>query len=162
MTPDPLLDLVFERTVDVSPDLVWMAWTHADHLKRWFAPLPWKVTACEIDLRPGGLFHTVMESPEGQQVPTHGCYLEVVPNHRLTWTTALEAGFRPTARNVGLGFPFTATLSFDTAGRGTRYTATLIHQNAADRAKHEAMGFADGWGKALTQLVAHVKTIPVL
>ena len=31
---DPKLDLVLERTVDVSPELVWMAWTEPEHLKK--------------------------------------------------------------------------------------------------------------------------------
>ena len=31
--PDPRLDLVFERIIDVSPELVWKAWTSPEHLK---------------------------------------------------------------------------------------------------------------------------------
>ena len=65
--PDPQLDLVFERIVDVSPELVWAAWTTPEHLKHWFTSAPWKTIDCEIDLYPGGLFHTVMCSPEGQE-----------------------------------------------------------------------------------------------
>lgn len=38
-------------------------------------------------------------------------------------------------------------------GKGTRYTAIAMHQDPAGRAKHEEMGFAEGWGKALDQLV---------
>jgi uncharacterized protein YndB with AHSA1/START domain len=63
--PDPQLDLIFERIVDVAPALVWAAWTTPEHLKHWFTPAPWKTIDCEIDLRPGGLFRTVMCSPEG-------------------------------------------------------------------------------------------------
>jgi uncharacterized protein YndB with AHSA1/START domain len=33
----------------------------------------------------------------------------------------------------------------------------VIHGNEEDRKKHEAMGFHEGWGKALDQLVAMVK-----
>ena len=36
--PDPKLDLVFERTVDVPRELVWKAWTMPQHLKKWFTP----------------------------------------------------------------------------------------------------------------------------
>jgi uncharacterized protein YndB with AHSA1/START domain len=66
---DTGLDLVLERVVDVPPDLVWKAWTMPEHVKRWFTPAPWKTVACEIDLRPGGAFRTVMQSPEGKIVP---------------------------------------------------------------------------------------------
>jgi uncharacterized protein YndB with AHSA1/START domain len=95
-TPNPTLDLILERVVPVSPDRVWRAWTDPEQLKQWFCPRPWRTTHCQIDLRPGGLFRTVMQSPEGQDMePNTGCYLEVVPNERLVWTGALEPGFRP-------------------------------------------------------------------
>jgi len=76
--PDPKLDLVLERVIDVPPDLVWTAWTKPEHVKKWFVPAPWTITHCEIDLRPGGIFSTTMRSPEGQEFPNLGCYIEVV------------------------------------------------------------------------------------
>ena len=81
--PDPKLDLVLERVVDVPRELVWECWTKAVHIPHWFVPRPWAVAECEIDLRPGGIFRTVFRSPEGQEFPNVGCYLEVTPNERL-------------------------------------------------------------------------------
>ncbi len=56
--PNPELDLMLERVVDVSPELMWATWTTPELLKPWFCPLPWKTVECEIDLRPGGIFRT--------------------------------------------------------------------------------------------------------
>lgn len=64
--PDPSRDLVLERVIDVPPDVVWKAWTTPEHVIEWFAPAPWTKVDCEIDLRPGGIFRTVMRSPGGQ------------------------------------------------------------------------------------------------
>ena len=154
LKPAPRLDLVLERVVDVPRELVWAAWTRPEHLRKWFTPAPWTVADCEIDLRPGGIFRTVMRSPEGKEFPNIGCYLEVVPNERLVWTDALLPGYRP-AEN-----PFmTAIITLESQGKGTRYTAVAIHRDDAGRKKHEEMGFYQGWGKALDQLVAHVKTM---
>ena len=61
--PNAKLDLSFTRVVNVPRTLVWRAWTEPDLLKPWFCPLPWKTIACEIDLRPGGVFRTTMQSP---------------------------------------------------------------------------------------------------
>jgi len=158
---DPKLDLVLERTVDVSPELVWMAWTQPEHLKKWFTPAPWTTVDCEIDLRPGGVFRTVMRSPEGEDFPGQGCYLEIVPHRKLVWTDALEAGYRPARDDPRASFRLTATLLLEPHGSGTKYTAIAMHQDQASREKHEAMGFQAGWGKALDQLVAHVKTTRV-
>lgn len=155
------LDLSFERVVDVPKELVWRAWTEPKHLMPWFCPLPWKTIECEIDLRPGGMFRTVMQSPEGKQFPGTGCYLEVIKNERLVWTSALLPGFRPVA-NSSIGttdFLFTATIELATQGSGTRYTATVIHADEEGCKKHAAMGFHEGWGKALDQLVAYSSKI---
>ena len=116
--PDPRLDLVLERVVDVTPELVWAAWTRPEHVRKWFTPAPWTVTDCEIDLRPGGIFRTVMRSPEGKELPNVGCFLEIVPNRRLVWTDALLPGYRPSGKPF-----FTAVISLEPQGNGTRYTA---------------------------------------
>ncbi len=159
---DPKLDLTFERIVDVSPELVWAAWTEPEHLKHWFTPVPWKTVDCEIDLRPGGIFRTVMRSPEGKDFPGVGCYLEVVKNEKLIWSNALAPGFRPakmpTPEAAACGeFMFTAVISLEARGKGTRYTALVMHSDEAGRKSHEEMGFHDGWGTALDQLVAYMK-----
>jgi len=151
---DPQRDLVLERVIDVPRELVWAAWTKPEHLSQWFTPRPWTVAECEIDLRPGGMFKTVMRSPEGGLFPNIGCYLEVVPNERLVWTDALLPGYRPAEK------PFiTAILTLQSEGSGTRYTATALHRDAAERQRHEEMGFYGGCSTALDQLVAHVKAM---
>lgn len=154
LIPDPRLDLVLERVVDVPPSRVWAAWTKPEHVRKWFTPAPWTVADCEIDLRPGGIFRTIMRSPEGKEHPNVGCYLEIVPNERLVWTDALLPGYRPSARPF-----FTAIVRLEATGKGTRYTAIALHRDEAERTRHEEMGFHAGWGKALDQLVAHARTM---
>ena len=47
----------------------------------------------------------------------------------------------------------TAVVTFADAGDGkTAYKAVALHKNAADRDKHEQMGFHDGWGTVAGQL----------
>ena len=155
------LDLVLQRVVDAPRELVWAAWTTPEHIKKWFTPAPWKTVDCEIDLRPGGIFRTVMQSPEGQQYPGVGCYLEIVPNERLIWTSALGPGYRPVARvdtGGGEDIVFTGLITLEAQGSRTKYTAMAIHPDEASAKRHAEMGFHDGWGAALDQLVALVKT----
>lgn len=159
--PNSKLDLTFERVVDVPIGLVWQAWTTPEHLMPWFCPLPWKTVECEIDLRPGGTFSTVMRSPEGQNFPNQGCYLEVKKNEKLVWTNALLPGFRPAAsaakNDASVDFKFTALIQLEALGEGTRYTATVIHADEAGCKQHAEMGFETGWGTALEQLIAYIK-----
>ncbi len=94
--PDPRLDLVLERVLDAPRELLWRAMTTPEHVKQWFTPKPWLITDCEIDLKPGGLFRTRMQSPDGKEVSDrHCCYLDIVPSERLVWTDALLPGYRP-------------------------------------------------------------------
>jgi uncharacterized protein YndB with AHSA1/START domain len=153
--PDPKLDLVLERVVDVAPNLVWAAWTRPDYVKQWFTPAPWQTVDCEIDLRPGGVFRFVMRSPEGQEFPNEGCYLEVIENKKLVWTAALKPGYRP--QTAASELLFTAVILLEPHGSGTKYTAIAIHADEEGAKKHATMGFHDGWGKALDQLVALAK-----
>lgn len=151
---NPSLDLVLDRVIDVPVDLVWEAWTKPEHLKEWFTPRPWTVKECELDLRPGGIFRTVMCSPEGQEFPNVGCYLEIVPMKRLVFTSVLLPGYRPAVDDE---LPFTGVVTMEKQGTGTRYIAMAIHRDEKGREQHEAMGFHQGWGTALEQMVAHIK-----
>lgn len=151
---DPALDLVLERHARVAPEFVWKAWTRPEHLVKWFTPRPWTTVECEIDLRPGGLFRTVMRSPEGKLFPGVGCYLEVETNRRLVWTDALLPGYRPSASPF-----FTAYVLLEPDGAGgTNYTAIAMHRDEAGRRQHEEMGFHEGWGTVWNQLVEYIGT----
>ena len=149
---DPTLDLMLERSLDVPRHLVWMAWTQPEHLKEWFCPVPWSVSHAEIDLRPGGRFLTTMRSPEGEDHPNVGCFLDVVHEELLVFTDALLPGYRPS----GAGF-MTGAIQLESVGDGTRYRAMAKHADAAARAKHEEMGFHGGWGTAADLMVAYIK-----
>jgi uncharacterized protein YndB with AHSA1/START domain len=149
---DPALDLVLERDIDVPVELVWKAWTTPSSLKEWFVPKPWSITSVEIDLRPGGIFATTMRSPEGQEFPNVGSYIEVVPNERLVFTDTLLPGYRPSEKPY-----FSAVLELSPIPGGTRYRAIAIHGTPENRKSHEEMGFHDGWGTVVTQMVEHIK-----
>jgi uncharacterized protein YndB with AHSA1/START domain len=153
------LDLTLQRVVDVPCAQVWAAWTVPELLMPWFCPLPWKTVECEIDLRPGGGFRTVMQSPQGERFDSTGCYLELVPERRLVFTTALGADYRPTPASAPPP-QCTCILTLEPVGEGgqnTRYTATALHADVDSAKQHADMGFHAGWGTALDQLVAMVK-----
>lgn len=142
-------ELILTRDLDLPAEKLWRGWTDPELLRQWFCPRPWGVSRAELDVRPGGSCLVVMRSPEGQEFPNPGVYLEVVPHRRLVFTDAYTKAWEPAEH------PFmTATISFDDLGGGrTRYTACARHWSVADREKHEAMGFHAGWNQALDQLV---------
>ena len=159
------LDLVLERTLDAPIDLVWKAYTDPEHLKQWFAPKPYQISECELDLRPGGIFRIRMTGPDGFDTGhgNPGCVLEVVEGKKLAWTSALGPGYRPAETGEGCeSFPMTAIITFADAGNGkTAYKAVALHKDAKDRDAHEQMGFQDGWGTTAKQLEELAKSLSV-
>ena len=146
-------ELVLERVVDAPRERLFQGWTDPKLLVQWFAPKPLTTTLHEFDPRPGGVFRATMRDPGGTEYPANGVFLEIVKNERIVTTDAFEAGWQPSAK------PFmTAIVTFEDAGPGkTKYTARARHWSSGDRAAHEKMGFHEGWGQCLDQLVALVK-----
>ncbi len=154
MKIDQNLDLVINRVLDITPEQAFKGWTSPELFSEWFCPKPWKVSEARLDLKPGGEFYTVMQSPDGASFPSHGCVLEVVTNKKFVWTNSLTAGYRP-ANNEDM--PLTVTLLFEAEGNKTKYTAIAQHGSAEVKKKHQEMGFEEGWSICADQLVKLVK-----
>ena len=142
-------ELVLARLLDAPTWAVWRCWTEPALITQWFTPPPWRTVRAELDVRPGGQSLVVMCSPEGEEHPNPGVYLEVVPGRRLVMTDAFTAAWIPSDKAF-----MVTTLTMDDEGGRTRYIARAGHWSVEDRASHEEMGFHVGWGIATDQLEA--------
>jgi uncharacterized protein YndB with AHSA1/START domain len=88
-------ELVLTRIIDAPREKVFGAWTDPELLKQWFSPLPYTTPVAELDVRSGGANLIVMRSPEGNDMPNRGVYLEVVENERLVFTDAYAKAWEP-------------------------------------------------------------------
>jgi uncharacterized protein YndB with AHSA1/START domain len=140
------LELALIRMIDAPPARVFSTWT--GRFRDWWGPHGMTTPYCEMDLRAGGVFRTVMRAPDGTEYPTRGIFLEVVPNERIVFTDAFDPGWRPHPDIF-----FTAITSFERrSDGGTKLTARALHWTEENREKHEQMGFAHGWGESLDRL----------
>lgn len=146
----PHHELSFTRELPLPVAKVWEAWTVREQLMPWFCPKPWQVVACEIDLRPGGAFRTLMQGPNGETEDLMSCYLVVEPERRLVWTNALQPGYAPATK------PWcTCAVELCAVGENaTRLTARVMHADSPTCEEHAKMGFPQGWHVALDQMVA--------
>lgn len=147
MNLNPDTDLSFTRTLKAPRALLWECWTTPDHIMKFFMPKPHSLESCEIDLRVGGRFNSVMNI-DGKLVENTGVYLELIDGEKLVFTDGYSEGWAPAPD------PFmTAIVEFrDDENGGTIYTATARHRSPEARKTHEDMGFFDGWGTVTTQL----------
>jgi len=124
-------ELSISRHIAAPPATVWKVYT--ERTTEWFAPKPYETPVVDWDLRPGGSASLVMRSPEGQDMPMQGVFLEVVPGERLVSTDAFAPGWVPQG-------PFMVTIiTFAAEGAGTRYTASARHWSEETLKQHEAV-----------------------
>jgi uncharacterized protein YndB with AHSA1/START domain len=154
---DSTTDLVISRLLRAPRASVWKSWADPASLAAWWCPKPWVTEVRAFDMRPGGAFHTFMSGPDGGTSDNPGAFLEVVPMARIVITSMLVGDWRPADAPW---MPFTAIFTMADEAGGTRYTATVMHPNAAVRDQHAQMGFHEGWGICIDQLDAFAGSLP--
>ena len=89
--PEADREVIITRTYDAPARLLFEAWSKPEHLKKWFGPVGYPVTMCEMDFRKGGQWRAAMTGPGGeQQTPFGGEYLEIVPDRRIVFSNGFE------------------------------------------------------------------------
>ncbi len=145
---NPETDLELEKVIAASPANIWRCLTEPALIEQWFCPKPWQAHDVVMDPRAGGVFHTPMRGPNGEEMDEGpGCILVVEPERMFAFTDAMAAGFHPT----GSGF-MTGVYILAPTEAGTKITARALHANVAARTQHAEMGFFEGWGTAIDQL----------
>ncbi len=152
MTFDPDLDLTLHRIIRAPRATVWRAWTDPSRLAQWWIPAPTRCRVDHLDPRPGGAFVTRM-SDDGTEFVPHldACFLTVDEPGRIVFTNAVDSTWRPADPAP---VAMTATITLDDHPDGTDYRMLVRHADPDARARHEKLGFADGWGTVAGQLAA--------
>jgi uncharacterized protein YndB with AHSA1/START domain len=135
--------LTIKRRLNASPAKVYAAWTEPKNLTQWFGPPGSTMLEAVADVRPGGRYKLVAQSPEGERHEVGGVYREVVPGEKLVFTWAWHS--TPERESV-------VTVTIKPDGEGT--LLTLLHEHFYDveaRDRHQY-----GWGGALDKLESFV------
>jgi uncharacterized protein YndB with AHSA1/START domain len=100
-------ELVLARTFNAPRELVFKVWTEAEHLAQWWGPAGMELTVLKLDVRPGGIYHFGMKSPEGFEMFGKFVYYEIAAPEKLVYTNAFADAEGNTIRA-----PFFATPVF--------------------------------------------------
>jgi len=84
--------LVLERVFDAPRDLVFKMFKEPEHLKHWWGPRGWDLPVCNIDFRPGGVWHYCMKCVDEKQGQYYGMeswgkgvYKEIVEPEKVVY-----------------------------------------------------------------------------
>lgn len=78
------------RVLDAPRLLVWKAYTDIAHLSQWWGPQGFAWIEGTIALKPGGLFHYAMRSPQGAILWGKFTFLEISAPEKLVFTNAFS------------------------------------------------------------------------
>ena len=156
MNPD--LDLTLRRVIRAPRETVWRAGTDPARLARWWVPAPTAVRIDRLDVHPGGAFVTRMSDDGAAFVPhIDASFLVVDEFERLVFTNAIDSQWRPANPDP---VAMVAEIIFGDHPEGTDYRVVVRHGDPAARARHEELGFLDGWGSVTEQLAALLEQEP--
>jgi len=144
--------LVVSRTFPAPRDLVFKAWSSAEHIKRWFCPQGCSVPEAEVDFRPGGVFAVCMRMPTGEDPWSQGTYDEISPPNRLAFSGAVIIGGETK-------FTVYTTVTFEDDGAGTRMTVRQVYEIHDPAYLSAIEGSAEGWRTTLDKLEREVARI---
>ena len=153
MNPD--LDLTQQRVIRAPRAVVWRAWTDPSQLEQWWVPAPAVARVDRLEAQPGGAFVTRI-SDDGVEFGPHmdASFLVVDDRERLVFTNAVDSRWRPTRPDP---IAMVAEIVLRDHPDGTDYRVVVRHGDPAARARHEELGFFDGWGAVTGQLAAFVE-----
>jgi uncharacterized protein YndB with AHSA1/START domain len=117
--------LVIVRKFNAPRQLVWDAFTKAEHLQHWWGPQDFDIVVHKFDLRPGGVFHYEMKSSDFSMWGLFN-YREIDAPNRIVFTNAFadEKGNMARAPFFDGGWPLEIlnTWTFEEEGENTIIT----------------------------------------
>jgi uncharacterized protein YndB with AHSA1/START domain len=83
-------EFFISRAFNGPRKLVSKAWTEPERLKHRWGPKGFTMLSCNVDLRPDGLFHYGMRSPDGQVLWGKFVYREIAKPKRLVFIVSFS------------------------------------------------------------------------
>jgi uncharacterized protein YndB with AHSA1/START domain len=139
------------RFFDAPPELVFKAWSTAEHVKNWFSPETYSVPQANVDMRVGGAFEVCMRAPDGTEHWSRGTFAELDPPRSLVIDMhAVDGEGQPLFRAY-------TEVRFTAEKGGTRLDVVQTY-TFIDPAQAAPMiaGAPIGWGQTLDKLEAEI------
>ena len=81
---------VISRTFNAPLERVWKAWTEPEQMAQWWGPKGFSADVKTLDLKPGGTFHYLLQSQQGQEMWGRMLFREIVPKEKLVFINSFS------------------------------------------------------------------------
>jgi len=142
--------LTVSRAFNAPKELVFQAWTSAEHVKHWFCPRGFTIPEAEVEPRVGGKFDYCMRAPDGQSHWVRGHFVKILPNARLVIDMTVVDGDGAALFNA------LTTVSFENVCGGTQLDVEQRYTLLDPVAGNFTRGAAQGWAETLDRLEVEV------
>jgi uncharacterized protein YndB with AHSA1/START domain len=136
-------EIVVERVFQAPRELVWLAWTDAKHLDKWWGPNGFRNQTHSMNFSVGGVWRYTMHGPDGKDWPNWIRYDEIAKPDRIAYSHGGE-GDEPHFHGV-------VTFS-DLGKKRTKVVMRLIFPSAAAVAEVKKFGAVEGGQQTLARL----------
>ncbi|MEJ0064270.1 MAG: SRPBCC family protein [Caulobacteraceae bacterium] len=153
--PEEARSIVIERLIGAPRELVFKAFTTAEHLAHWWGPTGFSLTTFAFEFKPGGIWRFVMHGPDGRDY-----------QNRLVFDV-IEPPARIIARHAGGDDVEAAShdmrVTLEAEGDKTRLTWRLVFVSIAERDRiAREYGAAEGCQQTVGRLADYVAELGAL
>ena len=134
--------ITIKRTFNAPIELVWEAWTKAEHIIKWWNPSGSDTKIVAHSFKVGGKWKYAMEMPNGGEFVAEGVYTEIINLEKIV----SDANFKPMTEGVEI------QSLFNKNGDKTDFTFNVVHPTEEYKIQQEKMGILNGWGSVFNRL----------
>ncbi|WP_152393222.1 SRPBCC family protein [Paenibacillus guangzhouensis] len=155
--------LILEREFKAPRELVFQAFSQAEHLKHWWGPNGWSLPVCNVDFREGGVWHYCMKCEDKNQGDFYGMeswgkavYREIIAPEKIVYVDY----FSDSEGNEAENMPSTlVTLTFIETENGTKLINRGEYASADGLKQVMDMGMMQGITETWNRLAEHLESI---
>ncbi|PCJ31963.1 MAG: polyketide cyclase [Moraxellaceae bacterium] len=140
--------LIVKREFTAPIERVFEAWTNVEVLAQWFGPEGFTVLDAKSDLKVGGQYEWVIQSPDNNQIKHFGEYVEISKPTSLVFTWVLDD--QGCSGSAGECADTLVSIAFKTVTNGTE--VVLTHEKLPSEKSFEGHQF--GWQSSFDSLAA--------
>jgi len=159
-------EFIITREFAASRELVFQACTDPRHLAQWWGPKGFIVTKCDIDLKPGGVFHYALKAPNGSTMWGKWVFREILPPKEMVVVSSFSDEKGGVTRHpMAPTWPIEmlSIFSFEDVGGKTKVTIEWSPLNPTDEERQTFIAGMDsmkqGWGGTMDQLADYLAKV---